>query len=312
MSKHQLKNEVVLRGIGVSPGIAICSAQLLTPQIHQAIQRNIEPCEVASEIDRFKEALVETQKQIREIQTQVSEMLGEEHAKIFDAHILVVDDPMFIDEVIRTVTQDQINVEPILQAVANQYADTLAKLNDSYLSERAADIRDVTKRIMANLVGKTVNQIAQVSERCIVVAHDLSPSDTANINREWVQGFVTDLGSATSHTSIMAKALAVPAVVGLHNVTAAVSTADTILIDGGRGLVIVNPSPDRLKIYKKRAKDQEVILHELGTLRDKLPETRDGYLVPLSANIELLEELEAVGDRGAKGIGLFRTEFLFP
>jgi phosphotransferase system enzyme I (PtsI) len=164
---------------------------------------------------------------------------------------------------------------------------------------------------MANLVGKTVNQIAQVSERCIVVAHDLSPSDTANIDREWVQGFVTDLGSATSHTSIMAKALAVPAVVGLHNITAAVSTGDTLLIDGGRGLVIVNPTPDRLETYKKRAEEQEVILHELGTLRDKLPETLDGYLVPLSANIELLEELEAVGDRGAKGIGLFRTEFLF-
>ena len=311
MSETRVKNEIVLHGIGVSPGIAICPAQLLAPQTPQAIQRVIEASEIPSEIERLKKSLVETKQQIREIQAQVSDMLGEEHAKIFDAHILVVDDPMFIDEVIRTLKQDQINVEPVLQTVANQYADTLSKLNDSYLSERAADIRDVTKRIMANLVGKTVNQIAQVSERCIVVAHDLSPSDTANIDREWVQGFVTDLGSATSHTSIMAKALAVPAVVGLHNITAAVSTGDTLLIDGGRGLVIVNPTPDRLETYKKRAEEQEVILHELGTLRDKLPETLDGYLVPLSANIELLEELEAVGDRGAKGIGLFRTEFLF-
>jgi len=311
VSETRVKNEIVLHGIGVSPGIAICPAQLLAPQTPQAIQRVIEASEIPSEIERLKKSLVETKQQIREIQAQVSDMLGEEHAKIFDAHILVVDDPMFIDEVIRTLKQDQINVEPVLQTVANQYADTLSKLNDSYLSERAADIRDVTKRIMANLVGKTVNQIAQVSERCIVVAHDLSPSDTANIDREWVQGFVTDLGSATSHTSIMAKALAVPAVVGLHNITAAVSTGDTLLIDGGRGLVIVNPTPDRLETYKKRAEEQEVILHELGTLRDKLPETLDGYLVPLSANIELLEELEAVGDRGAKGIGLFRTEFLF-
>jgi len=309
--KQQTRNEVILRGIGVSPGIAICRAQLLTPQLHKPIQRDIDSSEIPLEIERFKKALVETQKQIRQIQRQVSEMLGDEHAKIFDAHILVVDDPMFIDEVIRTITQDQINVEPILQAVANEYASTLAKLNDSYLSERAADIRDVTKRIMANLVGKTVNQIAEVSESCIVVAHDLSPSDTANIDREWVQGFVTDLGSATSHTSIMAKALAVPAVVGLHNITAAVSTNDILLIDGGKGLVVVNPSPSRLKEYKKRAKDQALIFHELGTLRDKLPETLDGYLVPLSANIELLEELDAVGARGAKGIGLFRTEFLF-
>jgi len=309
--KQQTKKEIMLKGIGVSPGIAISQAQLLTPQTHQPIQRDIQQHEIPFEIERFKKALVETQKQIRQIQTQVSEMLGEEHAKIFDAHILVVDDPMFIGEVVRTITKNKINVEPVLQTVANEYASTLSKLNDSYLSERAADIRDVTKRIMANLVGKTVNQIAEVSKPCIVVAHDLSPSDTANIDRNWVQGFVTDLGSATSHTSIMAKALAVPAVVGLHNITTVVSTNDILLIDGGKGLVFVNPSPARLQEYKQREKDQELIFHELKTLRDKPPETIDGYLVPLSANIELLEELDAVGARGAKGIGLFRTEFLF-
>lgn len=311
MAETRAKKEVVLKGIGVSPGIALCTAQLLAPQTLQAVQRSITADEVPSEIARFEEALIDTHDQIKLIQKQVAQVLGDEHASIFDAHILVVDDRTFVEDVIRTIKKDLINVEPVLQAVANRYADMLAKMKDSYLSERAADIRDVTKRIMANLSGEKINQMAQISNPCIVVAHDLSPSDTASIDKELVRGFVTDLGSATSHTSIMAKALEVPAVVGLHNVTAVVAAADTVLVDGSKGLAFINPTPQRLAEYEKRAQEQEQILHELGTLRDKPPETKDGYLVPISANIELLEELDAVGERGAKGIGLFRTEFLF-
>jgi phosphotransferase system enzyme I (PtsI) len=305
------KSEIALKGIGVSPGIAVCKAQLFTDQSRQAVQRRIEPAEVPSEIARFEEALMATHDQIRLIQKQVGEVLGTEHASIFDAHILVVDDRTFVEDVIRTVKKELINVEPVLQTVANHYADMLAKMADSYLSERAADIRDVTRRIMANLAGVALNQMAKIADPCIVVVHDLSPSDTASINRELVRGFVTDLGSATSHTSIMAKALEVPAVVGLHNVTAVVSSGDIILIDGGRGIVYVNPTDERLAQFERRAEEQEQILQELGALRDKLPETKDGYLVPITANIELLEELDGVGARGAKGIGLFRTEFLF-
>lgn len=311
MAETGTKTEVILKGIGVSPGIAVCKSQMLAPQIQQAIQRSITPDEIPSEIARFEEALVKTHDQIKLIQKQVAEVLGDEHASIFDAHILVVDDHSFIDDVIRTIKKDLVNVEPVLQAVANRYADMLAKMKDSYLSERAADIRDVTKRIMANLAGEMLNQMAQITDPCIVVAHDLSPSDTASIDKKLVHGFVTDLGSATSHTSIMAKALEVPAVVGLHNITAVVSAGDTILVDGGKGLVFINPTEYRLAEYEKRAEEQEQILNELSTLRDKLPETKDGYLVPISANIELLEELDAVGGHGAKGIGLFRTEFLF-
>lgn len=311
MAEKQIKHEILLKGIGVSPGIALYRAQLLAPQTQQVVQRSITIAEVPLEIVRFEEALMETHDQIKLIRKQVAEVLGDDHASIFDAHMLVVDDRSFIEDVIRSVKTDLINVEPVLQAVANRYADMLAKMEDSYLSERAADIRDVTKRIMANLVGVSLNQMVQVTESCIVVSHDLSPSDTANINKQFVHGFITDLGSATSHTSIMAKALEVPAVVGLHNITAVVSSDDTILIDGAKGRVYVNPTADRIAEYKKRAEEQEQILHELDTLRDKPPETRDGYLVPISANIELLEELEVVVERGAKGIGLYRTEFLF-
>ncbi len=305
------KREIAFEGIGVSPGIAVQKVQLLCPQTQHAVQRSIDPEEIPLEILRFEEALIATHRQIKLIQKQVAEVLGDEHASIFDAHMLVVDDRSFIEDVIRVVKEDLVNVEPVLQSVANRYADMLSKMEDSYLSERAADIRDVTKRIMANLAGETLDRMAQITDPCIAVAHDLSPSDTASIDKKLVHGFITDLGSATSHTAIMAKALEVPAVVGLHNITTAVSSSDTVLIDGVRGLVYVNPTAERLAEYKKRAEEQELILNELDTLRDKPPETKDGYLVPLSANIELLKELDAVGARGAKGIGLFRTEFLF-
>ena len=311
MVEAYAKSEISLKGIGVSPGIAVCKTQLLTPHTDRAIKRSISADEVPLEITRFEDALIATHEQIRHIQQRVSEVLDDEHASIFDAHILVVDDRSFVEEVIRTVKRELLNVEPILESVANRYADMLSKVQDSYLAERAADIRDVTKRILANLAGESVDQMKQINEPCIVVAHDLSPSDTASIDKAMVQAFVTDLGSSTSHTAIMAKALEVPAVVGLHNITAVIGSGDTVLIDGARGLVFVNPTEERLEEYRKRVAEQEQILQELDTLRDKLPETRDGYLVPITANIELLEELDAVGARGAKGIGLFRTEFLF-
>ncbi len=311
MAEKREKREIVFKGIGVSPGIAIQQVQILCPQIQHAVQRSITPEEIPLEIARFEEALIATHDQLMLIQKQMADVLGDEHASIFDAHMLVVDDRSFIEDVIRTVKKDLVNVEPILQAEATRYAEMLSKVDDSYLSERAVDIRDVTKRILANLAGESLNQVGQISEPCIVVAHDLSPSDTASIDRKLVHGFVTDLGSETSHTSIMAKALEVPAVVGLHNITTAVSSGDTVLIDGAKGRVFVNPTAERLAEYEKRAEEQKQILNELDTLRDKPPETLDGYLVPLSANIELLEELDGVVARGAKGIGLFRTEFLF-
>jgi phosphotransferase system enzyme I (PtsI) len=305
------KSEITLKGIGVSPGIAVCSVQLISPHVEKAIPRSISAEEIPREIARFEEALIATHEQIKAIQKQVAQVLGDEHASIFDAHMLVVDDRTFIEDVIRAIKSELVNVEPILQRVANRYADMLAKVEDSYLSERAADIRDVTKRILANLAGESLDRMAQISRTCVVVAHDLSPSDTASIDTALVKAFVTDLGSATSHTAIMARALEVPAVVGLHNITAIASPDDEVLVDGGRGLVFINPSEERLAEYRKRAQEQEQIRQELNTLRDKAPETRDGYLVPITANIELLEELDAVGERGAKGIGLFRTEFLF-
>ena len=239
MAGKYIKSEITLKGIGVSPGIAVFKSQLLTPLTDKVIRRSISADEIPNEILRFEEALIATRDQIKHIQKQVGEVLGDEHASIFDAHILVVDDRTFIDGIIRTIQKDLINVEPVLQTVSNRYADMLSKVKDSYLSERAADIRDVAKRIMANLAGETLDQMKHIKEPCIVVAHDLSPSATASIDKTMVKAFVTDLGSSTSHTAIMAKALEVPAVVGLHNITAVINSGDPVLIDGAKGLVLL-------------------------------------------------------------------------
>ncbi|MCF7849884.1 MAG: phosphoenolpyruvate--protein phosphotransferase [Kiritimatiellales bacterium] len=306
-----IQNEIVLQGIGVSSGIAVAEVQLIAAQTQVVVERKIGPEEIPVEITRFEDALMATHEQIRAIQKQVAEMLGDEHASIFDAHVLVVDDRTFVEDVIRGIKLDQINVESVLSSVASRYADMLAQMQDSYLSERAADIRDVTRRILANLAGESLNQMSQIDRECIVAAHDLAPSDTAGINRQLVKGCVSDLGSATSHTAIMARALEIPAVVGLHNVTSSVSQGDTILIDGSKGLVFINPTEERLTDYAKRAEEQQLIISELDAQRDKPSETLDGYYMPISANVELLEELDSVANRGAKGIGLFRTEFLF-
>jgi phosphoenolpyruvate-protein phosphotransferase (PTS system enzyme I) len=309
---ERTQQEIALKGIGVSPGIAIEQVQLLAhAESDLVVQRRITEEQIPFEITRLEEALIATREQIKVIQRQVAEVMGDDHATIFDAHLLVVDDRTFIEDVIKSIKKELTNVDPLLKSVADHYADMLAKVNDSYLSERAADIRDVTRRILANLAGESLNKMAQVSEPCIVVSHDLSPSDTACIDKQFVHGFVTDLGSSTSHTAIMARALEVPAVVGLHNVTATVAPGDLLLIDGSRGMVFINPTEERLKEYQRRSEAQLHILGELDSLRDKAPETVDGYYVPISANIELLDELDSVEARGAKGIGLFRTEFLF-
>lgn len=303
--------ELILDGIGVSPGIAIGEVALFAQDRSVVPERTISEDEVSLEIARFEEALIKTRHQIAEIQKRISNVLGEEHASIFDAHLLVVDDRYFIEEVIRELRGTRKNVEAVIQDVASGYVKMLSKVEDDYLRERAADVRDVTRRISRNLAGEVFERMDEVEKPCIAVAHDFSPSDTAGMNRELVHGFVTDLGSATSHTAIMARALEVPAVVGLHSISSQVMPGETVLIDGSKGRVIIRPTSERLLEYAQKAEDQKTILCELKTLKDKPPETLDGYYVPIAANIELPSELGSVEQYGANGIGLFRTEFLF-
>jgi phosphotransferase system enzyme I (PtsI) len=223
----------------------------------------------------------------------------------------VVEDQTLIDEVLRRLESEHCNVEFAFQEVADRYVESLTKIDDPYLRERALDIQDVTRRVIRNLQGKSPRPFLAVEEPHILVAHNLTPSDTATMNRDQVRGMALDLGSRTSHTAIMARSLGVPAVVGLHDATEVFETGAPALIDGYRGLLIVHPSAETLREYAEIEREKGAITERLQQLRETKSTTRDNRHIVLSANIELPEEVEAVLANGAEGVGLYRTEFLY-
>jgi phosphotransferase system enzyme I (PtsI) len=303
--------ETVLQGIGVSPGVAVGPAFLLKTDEEAYVERDIGDAEIAREIARFEEALIATRRQIHDIQKQVSEAIGQESASIFDAHLLVVDDRSLVEEVFRGLSVYKKNVETVLRLVADRYAQALLRVEDDYLRERAADVKDVTRRILRNLSGSSERALAERTDPCILITNDLAPSDTATLRKDKVKGFATDLGSPTSHTAIMARALEIPAIVGLHDVSVRVSGNDQILIDGNKGVLVINPTRETLERYGEVEKVRASIRSGLAGLKDAPAETVDGYRVMLSANIELPSDVDAVLANGARGVGLFRTEYLY-
>src|SRR6059036_95260 len=216
MSGDNAVKEIRFEGAGVSPGIAHGKIHVVRDELDEVVHYRIAPSQVADEISRFEAALIQTRMQILEMQQRIAESIGAKDAAIFDAHLLVVEDRTLIDEVLRKLETDLCNVEWAFQEVATRYAETLNKIDDPYLRERALDIQDVTKRIIRNLQGKAPKPMLSTAEPHIFVAHNLTPSDTASMNRERVLGIVTDLGSRTSHTAILARSLSIPAIVGLH------------------------------------------------------------------------------------------------
>lgn len=305
------QKEVLLRGIGVSSGVINGPVYLLTTEDERVVERDITEEEIAREIARFEDALINTRHQIREIQKQVEEAIGPESASIFDAHLLVVDDRALVEEVIRGLRQDKKNVETVLRLVAERYAAALLRVEDDYLRERAVDVKDVTRRILRNLSGASATTLAHLAEPHILVANDLAPSDAAILDKTKILGFATDLGSPTSHTAIMARALGLPAVVGMHDISIRVSTGEQILIDGNTGTVLLHPGREQLERYGKVAASRQQILSDLSRLKDEAAETVDGYSVVLSCNIELPTDVEMVKHQGGNGVGLFRTEYLY-
>ncbi len=271
----------------------------------------IAPSQIEDEIGRFEAALIQTRMQILEMQQRIAESIGTKDAAIFDAHLLVVEDRTLIDEVLRKLETDLCNVEWVFQEVATRYAETLSKIDDPYLRERALDIQDVTKRVIRNLQGKAPKKFLGLSEPHILIAHNLTPSDTASMKREHVLGIATDLGSRTSHTAIMARSLNIPAIVGLHDITTKLETGQYVLLDGTDGLLIVDPVPETLAHYADIESKRARIVARLKELRETSSTTRDGRHIVLSANIELPEDVDAVAANGAEGIGLYRTEFLY-
>ena len=303
--------EIRFRGAGVSPGLARGVIHVVRDDLDDVARYHIEPSQIGNEIARFEAALVQTRVQILEMQQKIAEAIGAKDAAIFDAHLLVVEDRTLIDEVLRRLETERCNVEWVFQEVASNYAETLSKIDDPYLRERALDIQDVTRRIIRNLQGKAPKPMLSTAEPHILVAHNLTPSDTATMNRQLVLGIATDLGSRTSHTAIIARSLNIPAVVGLHDATEKLESGQHVLLDGYTGVLIVDPTPETLSYYGEIEVRKDRVTKELRQLREIPSTTSDGRHIVLSANIELPGDVEAVSENGAEGIGLYRTEFLF-
>ena len=305
------RQEIRFEGVGVSPGMACGTIHVVRDDLEDVVRYRIAPSQIPDEIGRFETALIQTRMQILEMQQRIAESIGAKDAAIFDAHLLVVEDRTLIDEVLRKLETDLCNVEWVFQEVATRYAETLNKIDDPYLRERALDIQDVTKRVIRNLQGKAPKTFLALSEQHILIAHNLTPSDTASINRANVLGIATDVGSRTSHAAILARSLNIPAVVGLHDITAKLETGQHVLVDGSDGLLIIDPAPETVAHYAEIESRRARVVARLKELRTTRSTTRDGHHIVLSANIELPEDVEAVAANGAEGIGLYRTEFLY-
>jgi len=303
--------EIRFRGAGVSPGLAHGVIHVVRDDLDDVVRYPIEPAQIANEIARFEAALVQTRVQILEMQQKIAEAIGAKDAAIFDAHLLVVEDRTLIDEVLRRLEAERCNVEWVFQEVASSYAETLSKIDDPYLRERAVDMQDVTRRIIRNLQGKAPKPLLGAAQPHILVAHNLTPSDTASMNRQLVLGIATDLGSRTSHTAIIARSLNIPAVVGLHDATEKLESGQHVLLDGYTGVLIIDPTPETLSYYGEIELRKGLVAKELKGLRETSSTTSDGRHIVLSANIEMPTDVESVGENGAEGIGLYRTEFLF-
>jgi phosphotransferase system enzyme I (PtsI) len=311
MEMQTQKEEKRFSGIPAAPGIAHFPAFLRHEVDEEILSHPIDDADVEREIIRFEDALIATRVELLEIQQRIVAAIGSEDASIFDAHLLVVEDRTLIDEVLRMLERERLNVDYVFQQVAQKYCATLEAIDDPYLRERVVDIQDVTRRVIRNLLGKAPHNPAAHDHQHIVVAHNLTPSDTAQLNRDLVCGFVTEIGSKTSHTAIMARSLEIPAIVGMQGICQNIQLGDDILIDGYNGLLILNPSMETLIEYGRIEQQKEEVVERLQLIRETESTTRDGKHIILSANVDLPDDLADIKASGAEGIGLYRTEFLY-
>ena len=300
-----------LTGIAASSGIAIGRAFILKELKLEPSRQTIEVYEVEAGITRIREAFRAAKTQLAAIRAGAAAQLGEDNAAIFDAHLMILDDPVLLEQIERLVAEEHRHPVAAVTQVIEEHTATFAAMEDPYLRERAVDIRDIGRRLLAILAGVQLESLAELSEPSIIVAHDLTPSDTAQASRDLVLGFATDVGGRTSHTAIMARALGIPAVVGSGQLTSVVSPGAMVIVDGTQGAVIVNPTPEVLEEYSALRARWSAEQEELRGLRDLPAQTRDGHRVELAANIGTPEEAAGAREWGAEGVGLFRTEFLF-
>ncbi|MPW26202.1 phosphoenolpyruvate--protein phosphotransferase [Alkalibaculum sp. M08DMB] len=298
-----------MKGIGASPGIAISKAYVLKHQNIEISTKEIQ--DIQSEVSRLKEAIKVSSIQIGEIKEKAIKELGEEEAKIFDAHLMILDDPEYTGQIEQIINNDKIAADNATNQVTEQFVAIFGSMDDEYMKERAADISDVGSRLIRNILGVKSQNLSEINEDVIIIAKDLTPSDTAQMNKERVQGFATDIGGRTSHTAIMARSLEIPAVLGLKDITSKAQEGDIIILDGLTGEVIVNPDKTTLKQYEDKKNEYENFRKELEELKDLHAETKDGHLVELVGNIGTPNDIEGVHRNGGQGVGLYRTEFLY-
>ena len=299
-----------LHGIAASDGIAIAKVYTLTEPDLTVTKVTVEDSE--KEVSRLDDALAASIKDVELIKETALKNLGEEEAQVFDAHLMVLSDPELIGQVKDSITSNKVNAESALKEVTDMFISIFAGMEDNpYMQERAADIRDVSKRVLAHLLGVKIPSPATIKDEVIIVAADLTPSDTAQLNRQYVKAFVTDIGGRTSHSAIMARSLEIPAIVGTKEVTSIAKDGDIIIVDGLSGDVFLNPSEEVITEYRAKAEAFAAQQAEWEKLKDSKTYTKDGHQVELAANIGTPKDLEGVVNNGAEGVGLYRTEFLY-
>ncbi len=298
-----------LKGIGASDGIAIAKAYLLVePDLSF---NNEKVTDVDAEVEKFKAAINQSKVELTQIRNNAEIALGPDKAAIFDAHLLVLEDPELINPIEDNIRNNQMNAATSLSEVSTNFITIFESMDNEYMKERAADIKDVSKRVLSHILGVSLPNPTMIDEPVVIIAEDLTPSDTAQLNKKFVQGFATNIGGRTSHSAIMSRSLEIPAVVGTKDITDRVKHGDGLIIDGLSGDVIINPTDDEVLAYEQKQKNFLAEKEELAKLVNDESVSKDGVHVELAANIGTPNDLKGVKNNGAEGIGLYRTEFLY-
>ncbi|HCY1370519.1 TPA: phosphoenolpyruvate--protein phosphotransferase [Staphylococcus aureus] len=300
----------LIKGIAASDGVAIAKAYLLVePDL--TFDKNEKVTDVEGEVAKFNNAIEASKVELTKIRNNAEVQLGADKAAIFDAHLLVLDDPELIQPIQDKIKNENANAASALTDVTTQFVTIFESMDNEYMKERAADIRDVSKRVLSHILGVELPNLSMIDESVVIVGNDLTPSDTAQLNKEFVQGFATNIGGRTSHSAIMSRSLEIPAIVGTKSITQEAKQGDMIIVDGLNGDVIVNPTEDELIAYQDKRERYFADKKELQKLRDADTVTVDGVHAELAANIGTPNDLPGVIENGAQGIGLYRTEFLY-
>jgi phosphotransferase system enzyme I (PtsI) len=310
-NKDETKKEISKYGISASPGIVIGRAFLQDSELLVVPMTRLAEDQIEKEINHFNSVLELTKKELMSIRSHIAEQMGDDHARIFDAHLMILGDVMVSEDTVDVIRKEQIGAAAAFQRVVNRLMESFDKIEDQYLKDRYVDIIDIKRRVLRHLLGRAKGSVDKPMEPSIIVAHDLSPSDTAQLDRRMTLAYATDKGGRTSHTAILARSQGVPAVVGLEDLFGSVETGDEIIVDGNTGSVIVNPTDRTIADYQAEIKRFKELEDQLLTLTHYPAVTLDDKEFALCANLDLPEEVESVLEYGGQGVGLFRTEYFF-